>query len=51
MKNYGNQIRIKSSSNNKNKFEKKFSDFTKNEYKGIKGGYAAKMRKVNNINK
>ena len=51
MKNYGNQIRIKSSSNNKNKFEKKFSDFTKNECGGIKGGYAAKMRKVNNINK
>ncbi len=48
MQKYGNQIRNKFSSNNKNKFEIKYNDYIKNDIKGGKGGYAAKIRMVNN---
>ena len=52
MKQYGNQIRNKMSSNNKNKVEHKFNNFIKNDYKGVKSpGYAAKMKNVNNNKK
>ena len=48
MQKYGNQIRNKFSSNNKNKFEIKYNDYIKKDIKGGKEGYAAKMRKINN---
>ena len=52
MKQYGNQIRNKISSNNKNKIEHKFNNFIKNDDKrGRLPGYAAKMKNLKNNNK
>ena len=48
MKQYGNLIRNKISSNNKNKIEHKYNNYIKNDNKGVRaGGYADKMRKFN----
>ena len=49
MKQYGNQIRNKISSNNKIKSEHKYNNFIRNDYNGVKlPGYAAKKRNDNN---
>ena len=49
MKQYGNQIRNKISSNNKLKIGHKYNNYIKNDNKLVKlPGYAAKMRNANN---